>query len=125
MGYVDSVECGDIITVTLSVHHSEFKEGRINIQRFGPINLQPCIVSVTMNNWVSLSELHTSELSNAINIIVYICRMYSVCPFRLQFNGTACCMRSVSNIFTLQTTFQNEQSVHSFPMSEDGEERWL
>ena len=36
--------------------------------------------------------------------------------FRLQFNVTVCRMWSTSNIFALQTTSQNEQSVHSFAM---------
>ena len=36
--------------------------------------------------------------------------------FRLQFNATVCRMWSTSNIYALQTTFQNEQSVHSIAM---------
>ena len=37
--------------------------------------------------------------------------MYSVCLFILQFNATARLMRSISNIFALQTTFQHEQCL--------------
>ena len=66
---------------------------------------------------VSLSEPHTSELNDTIFIYIYIYIIYLLyvfrMSFRLQFNATVRCMWSTSNIFTLQTTFQNEQSVHS------------
>ena len=75
----------------------------------------------------SLSEPHTSKLNGAIfiyiyiYIIIYLSYVFRM-SFRLQFNATSRRMRSTSNIFA---TFQNEQSIHSFPMVEDGEKRQL
>ena len=73
----------------------------------------------------SLSEPHTSESNDAIHYY-YISVVHIPYVYRLQFNTTACHMRSISNIFALQTTFQHEQCLFrmsSFTMGKDGEER--
>ena len=72
----------------------------------------------------NLSEPHTSKSNDAIFIYLYLSYV-SVCLFRVQFNITAPRMWSISNIFALQTTFQHEQCVHSFPVGKDDEERLL
>ena len=71
----------------------------------------------------NLSEPHTSESNDAI--FMYIIYLSYVFLFRVQFNATVRHVLSISNIFALQSTFQHEQCVHSFPMGENGEESSL
>ena len=79
----------------------------------------------------SLSKPHASPTNGAIFIYYYyyyisVVRIPYVC-LDCNFNATVCCMRSISNIFALQTqTFQHDreqQNEHSFTMGEDSKER--